>query len=160
MAFSLAGASPVLVLFILLGGGGIFFLLPRISAGYLSGYSPNRELSTGFSDSVDLGRIGQIQQSNSVVMHIQIDDDKKGSFDLKWRGVTLNLFDGRTWKNSYDKIIVPRRPDGGFDLSLASRRPDAPRQVHPIHYRVLMEPVGSSVFFLAPTPRFLEGIPG
>ncbi len=157
MAFSLAGASPVLVLFILLGGGAIFFLLPRISAGYLSGYSPNRELSTGFSDNVDLGRIGQIQQSNSVVMHIQIDDDKKGAFDLKWRGVTLNLFDGRGWKNSYDKMIVPRRPDGGFDLSPSSRRPEAPRQVHPIHYRVLMEPVGSSVFFLAPTPRFLEG---
>ena len=157
MAFSLAGASPVLVLFILLGGGAIFFLLPRISAGYLSGYSPNRELSTGFSDRVDLGRIGQIQQSNSVVMHIQIDDDKKGAFDLKWRGVTLNLFDGRTWRTTYDKAIVPRRPDGVFDLSLPTRRPEAPRQVHPIHYRVLMEPVGSSVFFLAPRPRFLEG---
>src|SRR5438034_3341879 len=36
MAFSLAGASPVLVLLILLGAAGIFFLLPRISAGYRS----------------------------------------------------------------------------------------------------------------------------
>ncbi len=157
MAFSLAGASPVLVLFILLGGSMIFFLLPRISAGYLSGYAPGRELSTGFSDHVELGRIGQIQQSSSVIMHIQIDGDKTGAFDLKWRGITLNVFDGKTWSNSHEKFIVPRRPNGGFDLSLFPQPTQSPRSVHPIHYRVLMEPVNSAVFFLAPTPRFLEG---
>src|SRR5438094_2300152 len=85
MAFSLAGASPVLVLFILLGAAGIFFLLPRISAGYFSAYAPGGDLTTGFSDRVQLGQIGQIQQSRSVVMHIQIDGDEHGGFDLKWR---------------------------------------------------------------------------
>jgi len=157
MGLSLAGASPMFAFCILLGGAGIFFVLPRISAGYFSGYSPNHELSTGFSDSVELGRIGQIQQSSSVVMHIQIDDDKKGAFDLKWRGVTLNEFDGRTWKNDYDKQIVSRHPDGRFDLSSEFHASQLPHRVRPIHYRVLMEPIGSNVFFLAPTPRFLEG---
>ena len=32
-------------------------------------------------------------------MHIQIDGDDRGSFDLKWRGVTLSNFDGRDWSN-------------------------------------------------------------
>ncbi len=157
MAFSLAGASPVLVVLILLGAGLIFFVLPRISGGYLSSYAPGREFSTGFSDHVQLGRIGQIQQSNSVVMHIQIDDDKSGAFDLKWRGITLNLFDGKTWSNPHDKLIVPRLPDGAFALWQPEELARASRQVHPIHYRVLMEPVGSSVFFLAPTARLLQG---
>lgn len=157
MAFSLAGASPVLVLFILMGGAMIFFLLPRISAGYLSGYAPGRELSTGFSDHVELGRIGQIQQSSSVIMHIKIDGDKTGAYDLKWRGITLNVFDGKTWSNSHEKFILPHRPGGGFDLSLWPQPAQALHSVHPIHYRVLMEPVNSAVFFLAPTPRSLEG---
>lgn len=157
MAFSLAGASPVLVVFILLGAGIIFFILPRISGGYLSGYSPNRELSTGFSDQVQLGRIGQIQQSNSVVMHIQIDGDKRGAFDLKWRGITLNVFDGKTWSDPHEKFGVSRLPDGAFALRPPAELARASRQAHSIHYRVLMEPVGSSVFFLAPVAYQLQG---
>jgi transglutaminase-like putative cysteine protease len=157
MAFSLAGAAPVLVVFILLGAGIIFFVLPRISGGYLSSYNPGRELSTGFSEHVDLGRIGQIQQSNSVVMHIQIDNDASGAFDLKWRGITLNFFDGKSWSNLHDKFIVPRLSDGSFVLWQAEQLARTGRRVRPIHYRVLMEPVGASVFFLAPTARLLQG---
>ena len=156
MAFSLAGAGPVLAVLILLGAGVIFFILPRISGGYLSSYSRGHELSTGFSDRVELGRIGQIQQSNSVVMHIQIDDDKQGAFDLKWRGITLNLFDGKTWSNSHAKSILPRNADGSFPLWEPEDVMPG-RLVRPIHYHVLMEPMGSSVFFLAATPRRLQG---
>jgi protein-glutamine gamma-glutamyltransferase len=156
MAFSLAGASPVLVLFILLGAAGIFFILPRISAGYLSAYAPGKELSTGFSDHVQLGQIGEIQQSSSVVMHIQIDGDRGGEYDLKWRGVTLSLFDGHSWSNPHGQFVVPRLPTGGFLLN-APELSSLKRSAHAIHYRVLMEPVGTNVFFLAPTPRLLEG---
>ncbi len=45
MATSLAVASPVLVLCILMGAAGIFFLLPRVSAGYLSAYAPSGEIT-------------------------------------------------------------------------------------------------------------------
>ncbi len=106
MAFSLAGASPVLVFLIMLGAAGIFFVLPRISSGYLSAYARSSEISTGFSDQVQLGQIGEIQQSNSLVMHIQIDGDPHGAYDLKWRGVTLNVFDGKTWSNPRAQHVV------------------------------------------------------
>ena len=77
----------------------MFFLLPRMSAGYLGGYSFGTDYSTGFSDRVELGGIGQIQQSDAVVMHIQIDGDKRGQYALHWRGVALANFDGTTWSN-------------------------------------------------------------
>lgn len=157
MAFSIAGAAPVLAVLILLGGGAIFFALPRIGGGYFSGYNPGREFSTGFSDRVQLGRIGQLQQSNSVVMHIQIDNDKHGAFDLKWRGITLNLFDGKSWTDSHDKIILPRLPDGTYVVALPEDHSRLAQPVRPIHYRVLMEPVGSPVFFLASDARLLHG---
>jgi protein-glutamine gamma-glutamyltransferase len=154
MGVSLARVTPGLVALIALGAALIFFVLPRVSTGYLSAYTPTGEIATGFSDRVQLGRIGEIQQSGSLVMHIQIDGDAHGIFDLKWRGVALNLFDGTTWSNSYEHRLVPRSPGGQFLLSSSSeKRPGA----HFIHYRVLMEPIANNVFFLAPEALSLGG---
>ena len=122
LGLSLLGATPVLVLCILLGAGAIFFLLPRLSGGFLSAYSSTGDVSTGFSNRVELGRIGQIQQSNSVVMHIQIDGDKSGSHDLKWRGVALSMFDGRVWSNPLDQAPALRAGQGDF-LLMGARAP-------------------------------------
>jgi protein-glutamine gamma-glutamyltransferase len=155
MATSLAVASPVLVLCILLGAAAIFFLLPRAYAGYLGAYAPGGEISTGFGDTVELGRIGEIQQSGSVVMHIQIEGDEQGSFDLKWRGVALGKFDGRVWSNNRAQRPLFREMDGRFVLPSPGSAPKS--SLHPIYYRVLMEPVGMNVFFLAGTPESLEG---
>ncbi len=156
MATSLAVASPILVLCILLGAAAIFFVLPRVSAGYLGAYAPGGEITTGFSDSVELGRIGEIQQSGSVVMHIQIAGDEQGRFDLKWRGVALSNFDGRTWSNNRDERPLSPQPDGHFQL-LPTRAGARKSPSRLIHYQVLMEPVGMNVFFLANTPESLEG---
>jgi len=160
MAFSLAGASPALAFLIMLGAGAIFFVLPRISTGYLSAFARSREISTGFSDQVRLGQIGEIQQSNSLVMHIQIDGDPHGAYDLKWRGVTLNVFNGNTWSNPHAQHVVTSLGSGRFLLLQTGAqwkklRPAGPAQ--PVHYRVLMEPLVSNVFFLAPTARLLQG---
>src|SRR5580698_8921091 len=73
MGASLLKLTPALVFFIALAAAAIFFVLPRVSSGYLSAYTPAGEIATGFSDRVQLGRIGEIQQSSSLVMHIQID---------------------------------------------------------------------------------------
>src|SRR5207248_9543053 len=62
LSFTLMGIAPVLLLFISLCGMGIFFFLPRISAGFMSAESGANDITTGFSDRVELGRIGQIQQ--------------------------------------------------------------------------------------------------
>ncbi len=160
MAFSLAGASPLLAVLIMLGATAIFFVLPRISTGYLSAFARSHEFSTGFSDQVQLGRIGEIQQSSSLVMHIQIDGDLHGAYDLKWRGVTLNVFDGKTWSNPHAQHVVTSVGSGRFLLSQNGtqwRRLQPVGATQPIHYRVLMEPLISNVFFLAPTPRLLQG---
>jgi len=151
---------PALVLLIVLGGAAIFFLLPRISVGYLGTFSEGTDLTTGFSDHVELGGIGRIQQSNALVMHIAIDGDKTGAFDLKWRGISLNLFDGRTWSNSHAKYLTPGSPGGKFVLRDTQNLPKAsqdPKLVRSIHYRVLMEPIGTNVFFLAPRASRVSG---
>jgi len=153
MGVSLARVTPALVLLIALAAAVIFFVLPRVSSGYLSAYTPTGEIATGFSDRVQLGRIGEIQQSTSLVMHIQIDGDSHGAFDLRWRGVALSLFDGATWSNPYEHRLLLRSPGGQFLLSSSSEA----RAGRLIHYRVLMEPLANNVFFLAPEAVSLSG---
>jgi len=156
MAFFLAGTSPALVVLILAGASAIFFLLPRTSAGYLGSFASGSDMATGFSDRVQLGSIGQIQQSKSVVMHIQIGGDTRGTFDLKWRGIALSRFDGKVWSNPVEQYPILRQPDGRFPL-WSNAAGSAPKTARTIHYRVLMEPIGTNVFFVAPRPRFLTG---
>ena len=162
LAFSLARVAPALMLMILIIGGGVFFVMPRMSAGYMGGYAFGSDLSSGFSDRVQLGQIGQIQQSNAVVMHIQIDGDTVGRYDLHWRGVALSKFDGTTWSNPREQFILPRQPDNSFRIPGGNPplrsyvTPNAARE-HMIHYRILMEPIGTNVFFLAPWARRVTG---
>ncbi len=106
---------------------------------------------------MELGRIGEIQQSSSVVMHIQIDGDDRGSFDLKWRGVALSNFDGRTWSNNREQHPLPPQLDGRFVLPPARRRCPESVFAHRFTTGCLMEPVGMNIFFLAADPESLEG---
>lgn len=162
LAFSLARVAPALMLMILISGAAVFFLMPRMSAGYMGGYSLGTDLSSGFSDRVQLGKIGEIQLSNAVVMHIQIDGDRVGGSDLHWRGVALADFDGRTWSNPKEQFFLRRQPNNSFQVpqSNADLRSYASSNLareHVIHYRVLMEPIGTNVFFLAPWARSVSG---
>jgi protein-glutamine gamma-glutamyltransferase len=161
-AMALTRFAPALLLMMLFAGTVLFFVMPRISAGYLGGYSYGTDFSSGFSDHVQLGRIGQIQQSNAVVMHIQIEGDDKGRYDLHWRGIALAEFDGHAWASLRDQFILSRQPDSSFGLP---RRENAPRSYAAaelakqqiIRYRVLMEPIGTNIFFLAPFGRSVRG---
>ncbi len=159
LAASLSGVAPAILVLIVMAGSAIFFILPRASSGYLNVFATSGGISTGFSDRVDLGAIGEIQQSNAVVMHVEIEAGSQGAYIDKWRGVALSRFEGTSWSNPARPH--PMRPMGNlFDLrsrgvgtQLALPQSLGPR----VHYHVLMEPVGVNVFFLAPNPQLLQG---
>ena len=162
LAFSLARVTPALMLMILICGAAVFFLMPRMSAGYMGGYTFGTDLSSGFSDHVQLGQIGEIQKSGAVVMHIQIDGDRVGSSDLHWRGVALANFDGHTWSNPKEQVFLRRQLNNSFQVPqinapLRSYGVPSLTRERMIHYRVLMEPIGTNVFFLAPWARAVSG---
>ena len=158
MAYGLLAIAPVLMLMIMAGSFLVFFLLPRISSHYLSAYTPTSDVSTGFADRVQLGRIGEIQQSSAVVMHIEIQNDLQGGYDLKWRGIALSAFDGSVWSNSVAQTLLRPTGDGSYRLApLVDPRTASAGAGRPIRYRVLMEPLGTNVFFLAEKPQSLIG---
>lgn len=156
MAYVLTATAPVLTLLIMGGSFLIFFVLPRVSSRYLTAYTPSGDVSTGFTDRVQLGRIGQIQQSNTVVMHIEIQNDLQGAYDLKWRGVALSHFDGKIWSNPFEQHIMPPSVDGSYLLP-QPREKSGTLSGRRLHYRVLMEPLGTNVFFLVDRAERIRG---
>jgi protein-glutamine gamma-glutamyltransferase len=159
---SLAGISAILGLLTLAGAALIFFILPRINtSGYLRNLGVQGSLVSGFSSEVSLGGIGQIQQSSNVVMHIQVQYGKLPP-DPKWRGTTLANFDGRHWWNGPQAITrhglnnVPLDLTHISNFSFYSPVHTVPR-LQTLSYRVVMEPVGLNLFFLAPVPLKISG---
>ena len=158
---ALTSAGIVLMLTILVGSVALFFILPRLSAGYLSSLAPHNEFSSGFSDHVQLGEIGQIQQTDNVIMHVQVDGDTGGQYsEMKWRGIALSDFDGKTWSNptgpgnDLASGYANRYDLLSMEISRHNLNPYTSdyRRAHSLQYRVVMEPVGAPVLFLAYVP--------
>lgn len=158
---SLYAVAGVLAVSTVAVGAVVFFVLPRVSmGGYLQTLGSQTDFVTGFSDSVNLGGIGRIQQSNAAVMHIQVLNGVL-SPDTKWRGISLATFDGRRWSNQGPDMPVVRSMRN-LTINLAALRVvDAPMYSNShrvtLEYRVIMEPLGSYVFFLATTPLSVNG---
>jgi len=155
---SLAGAAALLGVLTIAGSAVIFLIIPRLNnGGYLRNFATQTAMVAGFSQDVRLGGIGTIQQSDAVVMHVKVSVGKLPQ-EMKWRGVALANFDGRRWWNS--NLASP--VDSPSDLSRVLRRAfysgaHAGAPLPNLEYRVMMEPLGLNLFFLAPVPVQING---
>jgi transglutaminase-like putative cysteine protease len=161
----LSGTAVLLGVSTFVGAALIFFVLPRgNSGGYLRSLGAQGEFVSGFSQDVTLGGIGQIQQSRAVVMHVQVLNGKLPA-DIKWRGIALTNFDGkRWWNNPGDAPVKQPLSNAGLDLgqfrvrnSLLYASSPSVRHWPTLSYKIVMEPVGIDVFFLAPVPLKING---
>jgi transglutaminase-like putative cysteine protease len=134
----------------------LFFVIPRYRTGYLTGLSMQAQNITGFSESVNLGDIRKILRSPLVVMRVMPEGNPRQFVGVKWRGVSLNSFDGKHWFNdnteqfplqpaSYQRFMIP--PPEGWE-----HRPQ-----HPLRYRILRAALSTDVLFAAAEPRELSG---
>jgi len=163
---SLARTTVVMVAGILIAATVLFFAMPRISGGYLSRHAQSDAISAGFSDSVNLGEIGHIEQSSEVVAHIHIEGDTTGDRLIRLRGAVLTNFDGHRWSNPHrDSAIVSQAYGHIFQLNSRNPRTAAREdlrlargpQLDLLRYRVLMEPLSTPIIFTIPTAQALFG---
>lgn len=80
----------------------LFIILPRSQYpvfNFLNSQSTGR---TGFSDSVQLGDVSQIQEDDTIIMRLKTDKplDKENTY---FRGIVLNFFDGHQWYRRFLK---------------------------------------------------------
>ncbi|HEV7889884.1 MAG TPA: DUF3488 and transglutaminase-like domain-containing protein [Pyrinomonadaceae bacterium] len=82
----------------------VFLITPRAAENMLG--MPGGAASSGFvgfSERVTLGDIGRLNQSNELVMRVRVDGpNTAGGRPLRWRGVALDHFNGRRWRQSPD----------------------------------------------------------
>jgi transglutaminase-like putative cysteine protease len=153
---ALSATAGVLAVSALAIGAVIFFLLPRFSAGYLSSYNLQPTLISGFSDDVELGEIGEIKKSSTIVMRIQIEGDPAAAEAMHWRGVVLTNFDGRRWFTDQRSIVtLSPNSDGWFPLPQTEG--ENQRRTTRLLYSVLLEPIATNSLFYADEPSATRG---
>ena len=131
------------------------FFFPRFSAGYFArtGFQPS--LMTGFTDSVELGRIGEIKKDSSVVMRVKTGTQVNYPM-LRWRGIALSTFDGRRW---YSQEKRPELHDAGQDgwILLGSQLDVKVPVVAELQFIVLLQPLASDSLFAPAQVMRLRG---
>ncbi|MCX8094975.1 MAG: DUF3488 and transglutaminase-like domain-containing protein [Caldisericia bacterium] len=73
----------------------LFFGLPRTPNPLFSFFGSTLTARTGFSETVKLGTVSEIQEDDSVIMRVsteRLNDD-----ELYFRGITLNYYDNNEW---------------------------------------------------------------
>ena len=142
----LTGLTFFIASTVVLIAAGMFFILPRSAHAAFQHLTPYRTQFPGLSNVVSLGAIGEIQQNDSALLHVRMSSLLKPA-NLKWRGMVLSNFDGRSWtqgNHEQPKILVER----GF-ARLGNRPPRAPW----FQYEVRMKDLDSDILFMAGRPQ-------
>ncbi|HEY3176321.1 MAG TPA: DUF3488 and transglutaminase-like domain-containing protein [Candidatus Polarisedimenticolia bacterium] len=121
---------PVLVMTAstLAAGSILFFAIPHLGTGYFHPTSlvrPPGDALAGFADRIELGSISRIKKRRTIVMRAKVASAEgsypglidPASMTLRWRGVALDTFDGRSWSVARpDREWIKPGPDGSFAL--------------------------------------------
>ncbi len=130
-----------------------FFLLPRTARAAFRHLVPARLHITGFANEIALGRIGEIQQRPTPVMHVRAFAGNGQLPPLRWRGQALRDFDGRTWSTPAEAGEILRPDRGLIRLAENEQRWRAGRRVA---YEVHLQAVSGDTLFVAGTPEFIQ----
>ncbi len=111
-----------------------FLLLPRTDYPIFNFLNNQGKGKTGFSDTVQLGDVSDIQMDKSVIMRVNVDEELPRN-QLYWRGLTLNTFNGSTW---FKRHIRER------EIKLTGKK---------IKQTVILEPYGDRYLFALDKPE-------
>jgi transglutaminase-like putative cysteine protease len=146
LARALSLASAGVSLGAIACGTLLFFVFPRISAGYLGKTSFNPTLLSGFTDEVELGQIGQIKKSSAVVMRVETGAPVNYP-GLRWRGNALTNFDGRRWTSAQREPIKMEANTEGW-IPLRQRPKPGELRGEILQFTVLQEPMAADALFV------------
>ncbi|MGH8059546.1 MAG: transglutaminase TgpA family protein, partial [Candidatus Entotheonellia bacterium] len=125
----------------------LFLIFPRLGRAYLPLSWQSGSIVSGFSKKVELGAVGSIQSDPTVVMRVELPDLTDAEvlrLNLKWRGIALDRFDGRSWSTSpTSNRVIMKQPEGMFQVQRVEGEPVLRQQIS-------LEPIGTEALFSAP----------
>jgi transglutaminase-like putative cysteine protease len=151
---SLAVFSALVLVVILLLAAPLFLAMPRVSRGFSRNGWLRTETLSGFSDSVRLGEVAQVKLNPRVVMRVRVrfapgEENRM----LRWRGVTLDHYDGQAWNYRGSKPLFLKRAGDNFHLAENAWTYRSTEQ------RFFLEPLNINTVFAAPRPLMIAGLP-
>jgi protein-glutamine gamma-glutamyltransferase len=92
----------------------LFVLFPRISGSLWGLPQDAHSGTTGISNSMTLGKISNLIQSNEIAFRVEFDGELPPPAERYWRGPVLWQTDGTTWKELNRNEQSPITPDINF----------------------------------------------
>jgi protein-glutamine gamma-glutamyltransferase len=130
--------QALIVCCIAIPASSVFFLiLPRTNFPLFSFLGKIAHAKSGFSDSVSLGGVADIQEDSALIFRAEMEQIDEAS--LYWRGVELDEFDGGAWRRS-------RNPPEAWDEAPPGRQ---------VTQTIYLEPYGNRYLFVLDRPRAL-----
>lgn len=152
--------SSVLALGLLMSSMLIFLLFPRLGLGFFSARTRSGNALTGFSDSLELGHFGTLEDSSRVVMRVEFPqppEERPNIAGFKLRGMAFDTYDGRAWSRTQtDSRPLAADQDGFYGIRYFPRLPQSEFRVY--EYDIYLEPLDmdTRVLFAAPRPLALR----
>ncbi|MFN3329366.1 MAG: DUF3488 domain-containing protein, partial [Pyrinomonadaceae bacterium] len=148
----LSTVAAVLLVLILLFAVPLFFLFPRVGGAGIGGGLGGGVVS-GFSDSIRLGEIARVQQSDEIVMRVRIEEGKETVKEIKWRGMALDYFTNLGWQKSRKDYSEPfvRTERDFFIVDGFNKTPNLVTQT------VYLEPLDVPILFALSRPVAFQG---
>ncbi len=81
----------------------LFIFVPRFEP-FWSIAVPGKHAETGISDQMTPGDIASLSQSDELAFRVEFDGERPSQNDLYWRGLVLQHFNGRGWRQ-FDKVL-------------------------------------------------------
>jgi len=151
--FRLPLTAAVLIFFIVAFALPLFFVLPRVGGAGIGTGQGSVSASSGFSDTVRLGGIGDILQSDEVVMRVRIEGGETDDQAFKWRGVALDTFDNKAWSRTRAAAKEPRLRSDRDTIQLEYPRGRGAVTIQTVY----LEPLDTPVLFALPRAIIVQG---
>ncbi len=131
----------------------LFLFLPRLKAPVVRGGEAGREITTGFSDTVDPDIFGALKNSDRVMLRITSEEPLDAGAVLRLRTLALTRFERGVWKKPERPGNVPPGTRGGV-VPLGPRPGSGAAMtidLTPLQSRSLPVPAGADGLRLAET---------
>jgi len=134
----------------------LFLIVPRSQASALARAGDGSTGFVGFSDSVSLGDVGRLQESDQLVMRVRVDDAQGVGVQrrsLRWRGVALDYYNGHGWQRTAGRPTweQPANERGFFQLGTTEGTHRLTTQTF------YVEAIDTPVLFAAPRVVAVQG---
>ncbi len=141
-----------------------FFLIPRFGFGFFAAHGRKAQPTVGFTDRVELGEYGQVQDNPQVVLRVELPAGPPTE-PLHLRGVAFDHYQGGHWTRTarIEPTKLTRRGRLAFvDPPTQKLNGEARARLlaGTIEQRIYLDPLDTSVLFAASDPVAYELPPG